>query len=460
MSISIRDKHGIVSQAIVDSDDYEHINQYKWTLNKGYAVTRYKGQMLSMHRLIMNCKIGDKQTINHINRNKIDNRKINLEESTRSQNSQNKSEPANKKGKYVGVKKEKNAWICRINFNYCSSTYRFDTEDHAAHWYNCMVTKYYGDNAKLNNVVKPLNFAEPNEIPFLPLGIRYKNNIYTANLTFCNKKYFVGDFISSEEAIHSQNKKWDELFEEYKNTPVVIERNSENIAMIRYKKSEILLDDDEYNHIKLHCWYIRKDGYVCGNVRGKTVYLHRYIVRQFLSENTDKVVDHININPLDNRKINLRFANYSENGQNKHKRLDNSNSNSKYVGVSRHGANWKSYITKSRKTYCLGNYKTQWEAAEAYNKKALELYGSNAKLNLKQEGDENKEEEIEKMPIGVRKTTSNKFNASVSKNNNKINLGTFSTKEYAESVYKHAKNLNTKEEVVAYKNKLYEKGTS
>jgi group I intron endonuclease len=58
-----------------------------------------------------------------------------------------------------------------------------------------------------------------------------------------------------------------------------------------------------------------------------------------------------------------------------------------YTGVSfnKKNKNWKSRIAKDGKTYYLGVYKTEEEAAEAYNKKALELYGQNAKLNIIEE---------------------------------------------------------------------------
>jgi hypothetical protein len=42
---------------------------------------------------------------------------------------------------------------------------------------------------------------------------------------------------------------------------------------------------------------------------------------------------------------------------------------------------WKAYITCKRKWYFLGRYPTAAEAAKAYNQKAIELFGEDAKLN-------------------------------------------------------------------------------
>lgn len=59
-------------------------------------------------------------------------------------------------------------------------------------------------------------------------------------------------------------------------------------------------------------------------------------------------------------------------------------SSSKYVGVfwNKNENKWSSAIKKNQKIYNLGYFQTEEEAALAYNKKAIELYGENAKLNI------------------------------------------------------------------------------
>jgi len=100
-------------------------------------------------------------------------------------------------------------------------------------------------------------------------------------------------------------------------------------------------------------------------------------------------VDHINHIGLDNRKANLRIVTRAQNQQNtKAKR----GSSSQYKGVSynkRSAANgwacWQVDISKGtghqRERFYLGRFTCEKEAALAYNKKAIELWGEYALLN-------------------------------------------------------------------------------
>lgn len=65
------------------------------------------------------------------------------------------------------------------------------------------------------------------------------------------------------------------------------------------------------------CYAVRKVRLASGKVQ--TIYLHRWIMEMScLPLGPRLVVDHINRNTLDNRRVNLRWATLSENGRNRH----------------------------------------------------------------------------------------------------------------------------------------------
>lgn len=110
-----------------------------------------------------------------------------------------------------------------------------------------------------------------------------------------------------------------------------------------------------------------------------TVYMHRLI----MSAGKGILVDHINGDGLDNRRINLRLATRHENMRNQH----NQRSNSGYRGVSWHRTRkkWGARIRYANKLWHLGWFDDPKEAALAYNKAALEYFGEFASPNKVEE---------------------------------------------------------------------------
>jgi len=50
-------------------------------------------------------------------------------------------------------------------------------------------------------------------------------------------------------------------------------------------------------------------------------------------------------------------------------------------GVKKNKQKWYAYISKEGRTFHLGSYNNETDAALAYNKKAFEIYGNKANLN-------------------------------------------------------------------------------
>lgn len=109
---------------ICDVDDWENLKQYTWGLsNSGYAYSKVdiksKEINLLFHTMVKPLQ-DDGKVIDHINENKLDNRKENLRYVTPHANSVNKSKPnKNNQSGYRGVcfSKTMNKWQARITIN-------------------------------------------------------------------------------------------------------------------------------------------------------------------------------------------------------------------------------------------------------------------------------------------------------------------------------------------------------
>ena len=112
----------------------------------------------------------------------------------------------------------------------------------------------------------------------------------------------------------------------------------------------------------------------------KNLCMHRFILN--ISDESIQI-DHVNGNTLDNRKINLRIANSSENASNK-MRLSPQNS-SGYRGVvwDKETGKWMAQIYKDNKRKFLGRFDNKQEAAKAFDEAAKTMYGKfHGKLNF------------------------------------------------------------------------------
>ena len=137
--------------AIVDDEDFEKINSSKWCYSGGYAMRMCNGKMTQMHRVILDTPIGF--DTDHINRNKLDNRKDNLRIATRSQNSYNKPVMAKSISGYKGVSlfKRTGKWTAQICPNYKKIHLGyFNTPIEAAVAYDKKALEIIGDYASLN----------------------------------------------------------------------------------------------------------------------------------------------------------------------------------------------------------------------------------------------------------------------------------------------------------------------
>ena len=146
----------------VDDEDYEKLNKFTWTINKGQKtlyvnrsfMVNYISTIVPMHRAIMGLEKGDKRTVDHIDGNGLNNQKSNLRICTKKENSRNitKDKSDTKKtSKYKGVYKRFNLYfaVIMVDYQYISLG-SFRDEDDAALAYDLAALKYFGEFANTN----------------------------------------------------------------------------------------------------------------------------------------------------------------------------------------------------------------------------------------------------------------------------------------------------------------------
>ncbi|WP_368859199.1 HNH endonuclease [Cohnella sp. GbtcB17] len=141
-----------------------------------------------------------------------------------------------------------------------------------------------------------------------------------------------------------------------------------------------IVDDEDFKWLSQFSWCYHQSGYAMRgarvNGRNQTYRMHR----QIMDAQAGTEIDHINGNRLDNRKSNLRVTDRQQNSFNTRSRKG-SLSNYKGVGWFARDGKWRARIMLDRKEIHLGLFDTEHEAAEAYNREAVRLFGQYAKLN-------------------------------------------------------------------------------
>jgi hypothetical protein len=138
--IPLRDKHGEPrAHALVDADMFSWFMQWSWNLSPyGYAVSvvMVGGRRIPrrMNREVMRLAPHDPRVVDHVNRDKLDNRRSNLRVITQSQNTQNLPSFGGT-SRYRGVSwdKRRNKWIamCRVAGKH-HNLGRYEDEEEAA----------------------------------------------------------------------------------------------------------------------------------------------------------------------------------------------------------------------------------------------------------------------------------------------------------------------------------------
>lgn len=138
--------------SLVDNEDFEWLNQWNWYFDR-YAKRDVEKKQIRMHRVIMNCP--KNMFIDHINHNKLDNRKENLRIVTKTQNQGNLEKRSHNTSGFKGVwfDKARGTFAAEIHFKYKKFFLgRYKESKQAAFAYNVKAKELFGEFALLNEI--------------------------------------------------------------------------------------------------------------------------------------------------------------------------------------------------------------------------------------------------------------------------------------------------------------------
>lgn len=202
--------------ALIDKEDYPKLAGYHWICHCGYArAAEYdpktkNNKTVHMSHLILPCPPG--LEVDHINRDKLDNRKVNLRLVTRSQNCANRGSFKNSKSKYKGVRwnKKMGLWEAAIRKDGVITTIgAFDDEIAAASAYNEYARKMWGEYAVLNDIhevdFRRVRHLKKSTAQSRFRGVTRKNGKWVARITINGKREALGYFDFEEDAAMAYN---------------------------------------------------------------------------------------------------------------------------------------------------------------------------------------------------------------------------------------------------------------
>lgn len=142
---------------LIDKADRELVSGFTWRLHtNGYVYADRFCWRIALHRLIAGPR--ERETVDHANGDRLDNRASNLRIATSSQNSANRGPDrrrAGKSSKYKGVSwnRERQHWRAYVHINGKTKPLgSFSEEREAARAYDRAAIDAWGEFARLNNV--------------------------------------------------------------------------------------------------------------------------------------------------------------------------------------------------------------------------------------------------------------------------------------------------------------------
>jgi hypothetical protein len=396
------EKYG--NDVICSLEDFDSLSKHKWHWSKtGYARTAIDKKTVSMSRHLLNATKG--QIVDHVNGDPKDNRRENLRIVSHRANSQNRKKRKNTSTPYIGVhySKKSKKYVAVSNAKYLG---RFDDMVSAAEHVDSYNTA--------NGGFQKLNFPEKIEV-YKTEGytkIRRQNKqectefkgVYKINGKLFRAKFsrnHIGYFETAELAARARDNYIvaNNILEQKLNfqnehpgyaeqrrirthaTLPTQESSFPNVNMctdveINIGDSKVMLEREDYEKFKFYKMCISR-GYVLIYLNSQS----RSLSRCIMNATEFDIVDHVQNNPLDNRKRKLRITDEIGNARNR-KKMKN-DGQSRFIGITKaRNGDWMVYVkskyvishqeeeaaARLRDIYILTNFPTEvWQLNFVWN---------------------------------------------------------------------------------------------
>jgi hypothetical protein len=157
-------QHEEIGRSLIDLEDLEYILKIKWYLDIWkYAASGNSQHIIPDYTTMQNYILKYNNTIDHIDRNRLNNRKYNLRKSTKQLNARNKSKRSNNKSGTIGVawnKRDCN-WESYISVNHKKINLgQYDNINDAIKIRLQAEVKYFGEYAPQKHLYEQYNIKE------------------------------------------------------------------------------------------------------------------------------------------------------------------------------------------------------------------------------------------------------------------------------------------------------------
>ena len=313
-----------------DWEDFDKIKNYCWyeqAVGKNYHSVQAHDNVI--HKTVKMCNIITGDLSYHINGDGLDNRKINLAPVYSSIDALDAS-----------LIKDKKCGFITIN-----GDIYYQTEYGARYIVLLCKEKFNIAEMEFGQLTVICRTAPPDGVKDIEQSF-WLCRCECGNYCVVRRKSLVGGTTKSCGCYHNEicsTKKHNNIFEIHEDICEVFDWH--------HNKS-FFIDSEDIDTIKQYYWTPKKNGYVVACVNNETILLHRLLTHA----PDDKIVDHKNRDPRDNRKCNLRLCETIENTRNKSLNINNK---SGVMGVCQYqDGMWYAYIMmygKNKHLYCGPN---------------------------------------------------------------------------------------------------------